>query len=73
MTLLVFTGLVIGEGGGDEMQRAKGIVTEFIPLHDILYIFLSPDSQPYLSINKFLTSLDWYQNLSTFIPDTSFP
>ena len=26
MTLSVFTGLVVGEGGGDEMQRAKGMV-----------------------------------------------
>ena len=26
MTSLVFTGLVVGEGDGDEMQRAKGKV-----------------------------------------------
>ena len=25
MTLSVFTGLVVGEGGGDEMRRAKGM------------------------------------------------
>ena len=25
MTLSVFTGLVVGEGGRDEMQRAKGM------------------------------------------------
>ena len=27
ITSSVFTGLVVGEGGGDEMQRAKGMGT----------------------------------------------
>ena len=50
-----------------------GDVMKFIPLHDIPYIFLSPDSQPYLSIDKFLSSPDQDQNLSTFIPNALFP
>ena len=48
-------------------------VTEFVPLHDIPYIFLSPDRAPYLSIDEFLTSPDRLQDLSTFVPNTSFP
>ena len=51
----------------------EGNVTEFIGLHDIPYIFLSPDTQPYLSIDKFLTSPDQYRNLSAFIPNALFP
>ena len=47
-------------------------VTEFVPLHDILYIFLSPDRAPYLSIDEFLTSPDRHLDLSAFIPDSSF-
>ena len=43
-------------------------VTEFVPLHNIPYIFLSPDSQPYLSIEEFLASPDRQRNLSTFNP-----
>ena len=46
-------------------------VTEFVPLHDIPYIFLSSDRAPYLSIDEFLASLDRYQDLSTFVPDSS--
>ena len=48
-------------------------VMEFIGLHDIPYILLSPDSQLYLSIDKFLASPDHHRNLSGFVPNTSFP
>ena len=48
-------------------------VTEFVPLHDIPYIFLSPDRAPYLSIDEFLASPDWHRDLSTFAVDSSFP
>ena len=51
----------------------EGNVMEFVPLHDIPYIFLSPDNPPYLSINEFLASPDRLQDLSTFVPDASFP
>ena len=44
-------------------------VTEFVPLHDIPYIFLSPDKPPYLSIDEFLASPDRHLDPSTFIPD----
>ena len=50
----------------------EGNVTEFMPLHDIPYIFLSPNKAPYLSIDEFLASPDRYQDPSTFIPDSSF-
>ena len=43
-------------------------VTEFVPLHDIPYIFLSPDKAPYLSIDEFLTSPDRHLDLSAFVP-----
>ena len=46
-------------------------VTEFVPLHDIPYILLSPDRAPYLSIEEFLASLDQYQDPSVFVPDSS--
>ena len=36
----------------------EGNVTEFVPLHDIPYIFLSPNNPPYLSIDEFLASPD---------------
>ena len=49
----------------------EGNVMEFVPLHDIPYILLSPDGGPYFSINEFLASLDRYPNPSTFFPDTS--
>ena len=49
----------------------EGNVTEFVPLHDIPYILLSPDGGPYFSIDEFLTSPDRYLNPSTFIPDAS--
>ena len=49
----------------------EGNVTEFVPLHDIPYIFLSPDRLPYLSIDEFLTSPDRYLDLSAFTPDSS--
>ena len=55
------------------VMHNRHAVTEFVNLHDIPYIFLSPDSQPYLSIDKFLASPDRYQNLSGFIPNASFP
>ena len=51
---------------------ASATVMEFVSLHDIPYIFLSPDSQPYLSIDEFLISPDRYWNLSTFVPNTLF-
>ena len=47
------------------------IVTEFVALHDIPYIFLSPEGGPYFSIDEFLASPDRNPNSSTFIPDTS--
>ena len=50
-------------------QQTTSFVTEFIGLHDIPYIFLSPDSQPYLSIDEFLASPDQYWNLSGFVPN----
>ena len=53
--------------------RMRMSVMEFMPLYDIPYIFLSLDTHPYLSIDKFLTSPDWYWNLSMFIPNASFP
>ena len=46
-------------------------VTEFVPLHDIPYILLSPDGGPYFSIDEFLASPDRYPNPSTFVPDSS--
>ena len=46
---------------------------DFVALHDIPYIFLSPNTQPYLSIDEFLASLDLHWDLSTFIPNTSLP
>ena len=46
-------------------------VTEFVPLHDIPYILLSPDGGPYFSIDEFLASPDQYPNSSTFVPDAS--
>ena len=46
-------------------------VTEFVPLHDIPYILLSPDGGPYFSIDEFLTSPDRHPDLSTFVPDTT--
>ena len=48
-------------------------VTEFVPTNDIPYIFLSPNFQPYLSIEEFLTSPNQHWDLSTFIPNASFP
>ena len=45
-------------GGDSPVMKQGTTVTEFIGFHNIPYIFLSPDSQPYLSINEFLTSLD---------------
>ena len=50
----------------------KGHVTEFVPLHDIPYIFLSSDRTPYLSIDEFLASPDQHRDLSTFAPDSTF-
>ena len=50
----------------------EGNVTEFVPLHDIPYIFLSPDRAPYLSIDEFLASPDQHLDLSAFVPDSSF-
>ena len=47
-------------------------VTEFVPLHDIPYIFLSLDRGPHFSIEEFLASPDRYQDPSTFIPNSSF-
>ena len=55
------------------MLEKLGIVTEFVPLHDIPYIFLSPDRSPYLSIEDFLASPDRYPDLSAFTPNSSFP
>ena len=49
----------------------RSTVTEFVPLHDIPYILLSPDGGPYFSIDEFLTSPDRYPNPSAFVPDTS--
>ena len=49
----------------------EGNVTEFVPLHDIPYIFLSSDRTPYFSIEEFLAAPDWYQDPSAFIPDFS--
>ena len=49
----------------------EGNVTEFVPLHDIPYIFLSPDREPYFSIEDFLASPDRYPNPPAFVPDTS--
>ena len=48
-------------------------VMEFIGMQDIPYIFLSPDNPPYLSIEEFLASLECFQDLSSFIPNASFP
>ena len=48
-------------------------VMEFVGLHNIPYIFLSPNSQPYLSIDEFLASPDRDRNLSEFVPNASFP
>ena len=50
----------------------EGNVMEFVGLHDIPYIFLSPEEPLYVSIVDFLTSLDQFHNLSTFIPDALF-
>ena len=50
----------------------QNAVMEFVPLHDIPYIFLSPDRPPYLSIDEFLASPDRCADLSTFIPDSPF-
>ena len=50
-----------------------GNVTEFVSLHDIPYIFLSPDNSPYFSIDEFLASPDRLQDQSTFVPNASFP
>ena len=47
----------------------EGNVTEFVPLHDIPYILLSPDGGPYFSIDEFLASPDQYPDPSAFIPD----
>ena len=47
-------------------------VTEFVPLHDIPYIFLSPDNSPYLSIDEFLASPDQHLDPSAFIPEPLF-
>ena len=49
----------------------EGNVTEFVPLHDIPYILLSPDGGPYFSIDEFLASPDRYPHPSTFIPDVT--
>ena len=46
-------------------------VTEFVPLHDIPYILLSPDGGPYFSIDEFLASPDRNSDTSPFIPDAS--
>ena len=46
-------------------------VTEFVPLHDIPYILLSPNGGPYFSIDEFLASPDRYPDPSTFVPDVS--
>ena len=51
----------------------EGNVTEFMPLHDIPYIFLSPDRPPYFSIDDFLAALDLHPDLSAFSPGPSFP
>ena len=56
-----------------EWQWIPTTVTDFVSLHDIPYIFLSPNSQPYLSIEDFLTSPDQYRDLSTFVPNALFP
>ena len=50
----------------------EGNVTEFVPLHDIPYIFLSPDNSPYLSIDEFLASPDQHLDPSAFIPEPLF-
>ena len=47
----------------------EGNVTEFVPLHDIPYIFLSPDRTPYFSIDDFLASPDQHPDLSAFVPN----
>ena len=57
----------------DLLQTMALSVMEFIGLHDIPYIFLSSDTQPYLFIDEFLASLDQYWNLSSFIPNALFP
>ena len=54
-------------------MEARHSVTEFTPLQDILYIFLSPNKQTHLSLKDFLESPDHFCNLSTFIPNTLFP
>ena len=51
----------------------EGNVTEFVPLHDIPYIFLSLDRPPYFSIDDFLAAPDQHPDLSTFVPDPPFP
>ena len=51
--------------------RQGSRVTEFVPLHDIPYILLSPDGGPYFSIDEFLASPDRYPNPTTFVPNTS--
>ena len=48
-------------------------VTDFVPLHDIPYIFLSPDKPPFFSINDFLTAPDRHRDLSTFDPSYTEP
>ena len=55
------------------MQAGEQVipVTEFVPLHDIPYIFLSPDRAPYLSIDEFLAAPDRHLDLSAFIPGPS--
>ena len=51
--------------------RTSPFVTEFVPLHNIPYIFLSTDRGPYFSIEEFLASPD-RQDLSAFIPNSTF-
>ena len=66
--------LRVGYQDEDERQHEvekMTIVTEFVPLHDIPYIFLSPDGGPYFSVDEFLSSPDRYPDPSTSIPDIS--
>ena len=46
---------------------------EFMLLYNIPYIFLLPDEPPHVSLKDFLAFPDQFHNLSSFVPNASFP
>ena len=54
-------------------SKLSPTVMEFIGIHDIPYIFLFLDEPSHISLMDFLASPDQFCNISSFVPNASFP